>query len=66
MARSEVREDVEDAANQSHNAEVAVRLPVDWESVSRFKQPEDSLCYCYGRPRMDGCGSSIVNCSRWG
>ena len=47
MAKSEVSAEVDAEGPESRagDAPVAATVPVDWDSVSRFKQPEDSLGY---------------------
>lgn len=47
MAKSGVAPEVETAApeNRAGDEPRPATIPVDWESVSRFKQPEDSLGY---------------------
>ena len=47
MAKSgpSIGADTDAAENRAAESTVPATLPVDWDSVSRFKQPEDSLGY---------------------
>ena len=45
MAKSEVPERRDADATGKGGAPTPATIPVDWDSVSRFKQPEDSLGY---------------------